>query len=279
MCLRVIMHVYIFIKCRYMFCGLMKFEVFTIFNTSRLIRTWCLCYRKAKIDWRSPSFEAKVAGTLVSIMGAVSITLYKGPVIKYSPSRQLQLHLSRKLFLFSSSHENWILGAILLVAASFTISIWNIIQVSSFNFNPFSYIYNLYEFHVYLAKNIFSTRTVITIVFTLKRVISLYDIVFYIINNIIWSGIYKIGIYISSLDQVKTLQAYPEPMTIVSFYILFGTILSAALSLYVERDISAWVLKPNMELLIIILTVSLIFSTWQYISCTLINNNNVIQFT
>lgn len=137
--------------------------------------------RKAKIDWRSSSFQAKVAGTVISIMGAVSITLYTGPVIKYSPSRQLQLHLSRKLFLFSSSHENWILGAILLAAASFTISIWNIIQV-------------------------------------------------------------------------KTLEAYPEAMTIVSFYILFGTIMSAVLSLFLEGNSSAWILKPNMELLVIVLT-------------------------
>ncbi|KAL1804419.1 hypothetical protein DCAR_0936067 [Daucus carota subsp. sativus] len=137
--------------------------------------------RKAKNEWSSSSFRAKVAGTLISIMGAVSITLYKGPVIKYSPSHQLQLHLSTKLFLFSSSHENWILGAILLAAASFTICSWNIIQV-------------------------------------------------------------------------KTLEAYPEPMTIVSLYILFGTISSAVYSVFVERNISAWILKPNMELLVIILT-------------------------
>lgn len=62
--------------------------------------------------------------------------------------------------------------------------------------------------------------------------------------------------YISSLDQVKTLQEYPEAMTIVSFYILFGTILSAALTLFLEGNSSAWILKLNMELLVIILTVS-----------------------
>lgn len=88
------------------------------------------CSRKTKIEWSSSSFQAKLGGTLISIMGATSLTLYKGPVIKYSPSHQLQLQLSQRLFIFSSPHENWILGAILFAAASFTISVWNMIQVS-----------------------------------------------------------------------------------------------------------------------------------------------------
>ncbi|KAK2994500.1 hypothetical protein RJ640_029459 [Escallonia rubra] len=90
--------------------------------------------RTTKIDWRSSSSQAKLIGTLVSITGAISLTLYKGPVIKYAPSHQFRLE--PRLFVFSSTHEHWILGAILFAAASLTLSIWNIIQVGTIKHYP-----------------------------------------------------------------------------------------------------------------------------------------------
>ncbi|XAR65035.1 hypothetical protein NMG60_11008985 [Bertholletia excelsa] len=95
--------------------------------------------RVTKFDWRRSSDRAKLMGTLISILGAVSITLYRGPVIRkhsYSSSSHLLIQSVQRLFIFSSTHENWLLGAILLAAASFAFSAWNIIQIGTLKHCP-----------------------------------------------------------------------------------------------------------------------------------------------
>lgn len=49
---------------------------------------------------------------------------------------------------------------------------------------------------------------------------------------------------------------YPKAMKIVCLYSLVGTILSALLAIIIERDFSSWRLDLDMNLLVILLTVS-----------------------
>lgn len=153
--------------------------------------------RRSKVEWRCSSFQFKVIGTLVSIMGAISVVIYKGPFIRPSSSSQ-KLQLSEhQLLVFYSSPDNWILGCMLLAASFFCVSLWNIIQVG-------------------------------------------------------------------------TIKLYPQVMKIASFYSLAGTIQCAIFSLIVERDLNAWKLRLNMELLLIVITAifgSVVRSSVQ-ISCT-----------
>ncbi|KAI3817564.1 hypothetical protein L1987_11359 [Smallanthus sonchifolius] len=65
-------------------------------------------------------------GTLISVIGAVTLTFYRGPVVE-DPSTNL--HLAPRPFVFLSNHENWVLGCSLFAVASLCYSIWNIIQV------------------------------------------------------------------------------------------------------------------------------------------------------
>ena len=53
------------------------------------------------------------------------------------------------------------------------------------------------------------------------------------------------------------MKQYPEldVMKVVSFYSLIGTIQCTVFTLIVEKNLSAWKLKINMELLLIVLTV------------------------
>ncbi|KAH7515762.1 hypothetical protein FEM48_Zijuj10G0060600 [Ziziphus jujuba var. spinosa] len=51
--------------------------------------------------------------------------------------------------------------------------------------------------------------------------------------------------------QVGTVKQYPQVMKLVSFYSLFGTIQSAMLCLFLERNPDAWKLKLDTELLLI----------------------------
>ncbi|CAN4124263.1 unnamed protein product [Withania somnifera] len=136
--------------------------------------------RKTKIDVKSQGSQARMIGTLISIIGGMSMTYYKGPVVKqYSPSF-LQL-ASPRLLVFTSTHENWILGCFLFAAASLALCIWNIIQA-------------------------------------------------------------------------ETIRKYPYVMRIVFLYTLFGTIQAAIFALLMEKDLNAWRLELNMELLVIVLT-------------------------
>ncbi|XVE92478.1 hypothetical protein REPUB_Repub01dG0100500 [Reevesia pubescens] len=138
--------------------------------------------RTTRLDWRRSSSQGKVIGTLISITGAVVVALYKGPFIRKSSFFYThQLKDVPKLFVFYSTPDRWILGSILLAAASLFVSIWNIIQVG-------------------------------------------------------------------------TVKQYPQVMKVASFYSLAGTIQCLVFSLAMERDLNAWKLKHNLELLLIVMT-------------------------
>lgn len=91
--------------------------------------------RKIRIDVKSQGSQARLIGTLISIVGGLSMTYYKGGVVKpYSPTF---LHLAKShLLVFTSTHENWVLGCFLFAAASLALCIWNIIQVGTIRKYP-----------------------------------------------------------------------------------------------------------------------------------------------
>ncbi|CAI9767946.1 unnamed protein product [Fraxinus pennsylvanica] len=142
--------------------------------------------RTTKFNWKCSGNQARLIGTFISIMGATSLTLYRGPTIKNHSYPALSLQSlavppQQRLFVFLSAHENWILGCIFFAASSLALSVCNLIQVG-------------------------------------------------------------------------TVKIYPQVMKIISFYSLFGTIQSAVLAAFIERDPSAWRLELNLELFVIILT-------------------------
>ncbi|XP_015073199.2 WAT1-related protein At1g70260-like [Solanum pennellii] len=137
--------------------------------------------RKIRIDLKRQGSIVRVIGSLISIMGILAMTFYKGPVVKQHSPSFLHLATSPHLFIFTSTHENWVLGCFLFVSASFALVIWNIIQVG-------------------------------------------------------------------------TSKKHPHVMKITCLYTLFGTIQSALLALFMEKDVSVWKLKLDMELLVIVLT-------------------------
>ncbi|KAB5537953.1 hypothetical protein DKX38_015486 [Salix brachista] len=154
-----------------------------------------LVLRKSKVEWRRSSFQFKVIGTLVTVMGAISVVIYKGPYIRPSSSSQELQHSKHQLFVFYSAPDNWILGCRVLAASFFCVSLWNIIQLD-------------------------------------------------------------------------TIKHYPQVMKIASFYSLAGTIQCAIFSLIVERNLNAWRLKLNMELLLIVITVRAVISGAGYYTVT-----------
>ncbi|CAL9207868.1 unnamed protein product [Musa hybrid cultivar] len=77
--------------------------------------------RMERLDLGSPKGVAKAAGTVVSLAGVTTMTLYKGPAMKNFYGPLIQIH-------GNSIHENWLKGSLLTVASCITWSIWYIMQ-------------------------------------------------------------------------------------------------------------------------------------------------------
>ena len=81
-----------------------------------------------KATLTSSSTQAKIAGSIVSIIGALVITLYKGPIVlsALSPSQSPSINSP----LGSPSQGDWVLGASLLVVAYILAPLSYIVQVN-----------------------------------------------------------------------------------------------------------------------------------------------------
>ncbi|RYR54691.1 hypothetical protein Ahy_A06g029996 isoform B [Arachis hypogaea] len=94
-----------------------------------------------KATLKSSSTQAKIIGSIVSIIGALVVTLYKGPIVLSASAS------SSSLLSSSSSQEDWVLGAFLL-AASYTLPpLWFIVQTQVMEQYPVElvvvFLYNL----------------------------------------------------------------------------------------------------------------------------------------
>ncbi|KAJ7943608.1 WAT1-related protein [Quillaja saponaria] len=83
-----------------------------------------IVFRMEKLDLRATSHRAKSIGTILSITGALVITLYKGLPITNVPSLPY-MHFNHFL---SSSQSNWVFGGLLLAGHGLTLSLMYILQ-------------------------------------------------------------------------------------------------------------------------------------------------------
>ncbi|XP_061370984.1 WAT1-related protein At5g07050-like [Gastrolobium bilobum] len=83
------------------------------------------------IDLRNPRGIAKVLGTLISLAGGMTMTLYKGPIMR-NLWRPL-IHIQGKS---ASINESWLKGSLLTISSCVTSSIWRIMQVSTLKRYP-----------------------------------------------------------------------------------------------------------------------------------------------
>ncbi|KAL7091618.1 hypothetical protein ACP275_12G116900 [Erythranthe tilingii] len=79
-------------------------------------------FRMERLNLRKSSGISKSLGTIISILGASIVTLYKGPAIM---NKALTLNSSA---IISSPDQNWVLGGILLAIAAFSTAAWSIVQ-------------------------------------------------------------------------------------------------------------------------------------------------------
>ncbi|KAJ4982170.1 hypothetical protein NE237_033007 [Protea cynaroides] len=82
-------------------------------------------FRMEKLDWKSPSTQAKSIGTMVSVSGAFIVSLYKGPPIMMYPSSS---NSSNRLHVFLLS--NWVIGGLFFAADCLLSAMWYIFQAA-----------------------------------------------------------------------------------------------------------------------------------------------------
>ncbi|GMH31421.1 hypothetical protein Nepgr_033264 [Nepenthes gracilis] len=100
-------------------------------------------FRMEKLDLRSSIGLIKILGTAVSISGALIVTLYNGPSIIALFSDEFSLLTSngsgpsipQSSNLFGATTD-WALGGLFLAAASFSLSIWNVLQAATLKGYP-----------------------------------------------------------------------------------------------------------------------------------------------
>ncbi|KAK7266169.1 hypothetical protein RIF29_18811 [Crotalaria pallida] len=84
--------------------------------------------RMEKIALKSRTTQAKILGSIISILGAFVVTFYKGPSIiiaDNSPSIRLQ----QSNGILDSLDINWVIGGFLLTAGNILLTLWMIVQV------------------------------------------------------------------------------------------------------------------------------------------------------
>ncbi|KAL9315626.1 hypothetical protein ACSQ67_016627 [Phaseolus vulgaris] len=85
-----------------------------------------IIFRIEKVALRSSSTLAKILGSSISILGALIVLFYKGPITFSTPSPQLSpTHPSPVV---SASQTNWVLGGSLLAIEYLLVPIWYIVQ-------------------------------------------------------------------------------------------------------------------------------------------------------
>ncbi|GKU86321.1 hypothetical protein SLEP1_g858 [Rubroshorea leprosula] len=96
--------------------------VTSMFNTiASLTFVIAIILRMEVVDARSSRGIAKILGTLISLAGVTTLTLYKGPALQ--SMKGALVHINR-----GSIHENWTRGSILAVVSCISWSLFYIMQ-------------------------------------------------------------------------------------------------------------------------------------------------------
>lgn len=82
-----------------------------------------------KIDMKRVRCQAKVVGTVVTVAGAMVMTLYKGPIMELVWTKRIHHHHSAATAATISSDKDWLLGSIFVIIATLAWASLFVLQV------------------------------------------------------------------------------------------------------------------------------------------------------
>lgn len=99
-----------------------------------------LCFRLEKLNWDKASGKAKVMGTLLSLAGAMVLTLYKGPdIVKWNTHLDIVNHGNHHGGHVVGTHPNMILGACSALGSITCYALWINLQAKIAEHYPCPY--------------------------------------------------------------------------------------------------------------------------------------------
>lgn len=85
--------------------------------------------RMEKIDVMKVRCQAKILGTIVTVAGAMLMTLYKGPIVELIWSNKIHPKQTSGTETTANSDKDWVKGSILLIIATFAWASLFVLQV------------------------------------------------------------------------------------------------------------------------------------------------------
>lgn len=86
--------------------------------------------RMEKINMKVVRCQAKVIGTIVTVSGAMLMTLYKGPIMEMVWSKHIHPRSSFVTDTTGAADKDWVKGSIFLIIATFAWASFFILQVT-----------------------------------------------------------------------------------------------------------------------------------------------------